>query len=741
MRSSVLMTAGNGRLRATYLRVAVAALAATGLLALAAGAPPAAQADFALQQCQGSAVQGEGSSLQETAQLSFWDSAQVYLSENPTASGCGPTAPQVTFHAASSGCGLDAVGAGGTASGCSYSSKEPSPPEGYRDETDRFGASDFAPDPKEQAAINNGPVGGTSVGKIHVLPVAGAAIAVIVNFPEGCSLKNPGASPTDTETPSSGIGSKNENTTTGGVNDPEGPAGDLKEFATGDSEAEGTLRVHIPAKALEEIWEHKITTWGAIPTPTGNSTLEHEMSGVPTAPLEATAGPGETPITECGKVPIRRIVREDTSGTSFNFKAYLSLLPSAGSPEDGGAKLWKEGTVGSTNTAWPLGSASETGVPPIAANKTSNICENTVVEPNPNEICHAFSSGGGGLTNAVNKTDGSIGYVDLATARAKGFTIEPKATPADHTYWIPLQPVNPSTTPGTVTPEVFDEPTTDSTAHFQPALPTSTRGANCAGADWRGYPTATSEQPDPTLGNWSNAIATGGTAYPVCAITYDLAFDDDAPVYGNTPAEEAKARTVKDYLTAVTSQTGQFELAKFDYATLPSVLIDDAQTGVAAIGWNKTAGSGGGGGGGTVTPPATTTPSTTTPAVTAATPPSNAFSIASAKVKGKDVVLSLVLPDAGKVSIKASGSGVTVSSVSASVAGGQGTVTLPISSAALKKLEKAKSKKLSVSITVTFTPTGGTAATQTKTLTITQASIASKKPAKKKSKKKGKKKG
>jgi hypothetical protein len=741
MRSSVLLTAGSGRLPAARLRFAVAALAATGLLALLASAPPAAQADFALQTCQGGATQGEGSSLQKTAQLSFWDSSQVYLSENPTASGCGPTAPQVTFHSASSGCGLDSVGAGGPASECSFSSKEPTPPAGYRDETDRFGASDFAPNPEEEAAINNGPAGGTSVGKIHVLPVAGAAITVIVHFPEGCELENPDSPPPASTTPASGAGSANGNTSTGGVNDPAGPGSDASEFATGDSLAEATLRVHIPAKALEEIWEHKISTWGAIPAPAGGGkTLGEFMTGTPT---------GQDLGDTCTAAPIYRIVRLDTSGTSYNFKAYLSLLPSFG--EDGGTKLWKEGQVGSTNTAWPLEGAGKAGipaaVPKVAGEKVkdeagsevtggeANECTTTI---SPNQICHASTSGGGGLTNAVNATDGSIGYVDLATAREKGFTIEPKKTPADHTYWLPLEPVNPGTKPGTIDTGVFDEPTTDATAHFNPALNTSTRGANCSGADWRGYPAATAEQPDPTLGDWSNAIATGGTTYPVCAITYDLAFDDDAPVYGDTPTEEGKARTVKDYLTSVTSDAGQFELAKFDYATLPAVLIDDAENGVAAIGWNKTAGAGGKTEEPVKAPATTTTTTTTTPTITPAiTAPSNAFSIASGKVKGKSIVLSLVLPDAGQLQIKATGGGVTVSNVTASVSGGQGTVTLPISSAALKKLAKAKGKKLSVSIAVTFTPTGGTAATQKKTLTITQASVAGK--PKKTKKKKGKK--
>jgi hypothetical protein len=718
MRASLPLTVERGRIRA-----ALAALCAmTALAVVAAVAPSPAHAAFTLERCQGSAVEGEGSSLQKTAQLSFWDSSQVYLSEVPSAFGCGPSAPQVNFKSASSGCGLDAMGAGSPAKECSYESEEEKkgePSAGFRAADDRFGASDFAPNLTEEENIDKGPTGGQHEGKIHVIPVAGAAITVIVHFPEGCKLKSPGSG----TTPASGVGSANENTTTGGVNDPKGPVGDPAEFATDDSETEETLRVHIPAKALEEIWEHKITTWGAIPTPTGTSTLENYMTGTPTSSQET--------VTHCGEVPIRRIVRLDTSGTSYNFKAYLSLLPSFG--EDGGKALWREGTVGTTNTAWPLGSASDTGVPPVAVNG-SNICIETT-----NEICHAAASGGSGLTSAVTATDGSIGYVDLASAREKGFTIEPKKV--DHTYWIPLQPVNPSTTPGTVTPEVFDEPTTDPTAHFSPALNTSTRGGNCAGADWRGYPTATAEQPDPTLGNWSNAIATGGTSYPVCAITYDLAFDDDAPVYGNTPAEEAKARTVKDYLTAVTSEVGQYELAKFDYATLPLELIDDAEKGVEAIGWNKSAGSGSGNNGSSNNPPSTTSTTTTATTSTTTPPPSNAFSIASSKVKGKDIVLSLVLPGAGKVQIKATDGSVTVSSVTASVGGGQGSVTLPISSAALKKLAKAKGKKIAVTIVVTFTPTGGTAASKTVKLTVTQASIATKSKKRTTKKTKGKKKG
>jgi hypothetical protein len=719
MRSSVLLTAGSDR-----LRFAAAAMATTGLLALMAGLPSAASAAFdasapsCLPPTSGNTsaveVQGEGSSLQASAQT-LWKT--ILKTE---VHGCGSNAPKVEFASKSSGCGLNAVGADGEASSCTYETgagKAGSEP-GYRDAKDRFGASDFAPSPEEVQNIDAGPkaAGNAKAGKIHVIPVAEAAIALVVHFPAGCKLKEPG-----TGSANSGAGSSNDDASTGGPNDPVGAA-------TGDTLANETLRVHIPAKALEEIWEHKITEWGKIPTLTAGKFLEEEMEGSPT-------GAQKEGFT-CANFPIYRIVREDVSGTTFNFKAYLSILPSF----KGGPALWSQSEVGKVNKAWPLESAQATGAP--AAVSGSNRCETTV------HICKAASSGGGGLAKAVIGTEGSIGYLDLATARKEGFNMEEKV--ADNTYWLPLEAVNPTATPGTVDAGVFIEPTADAGAHFV-NLTGHKKGANCEGADIRGIPTA-SESPngDPTLGDWSKAIATGGTpkaieksttvttAYPVCAITYDLAFDDNAGAYENSTKEEQEARAVKDYLSVAVSQYGQDQLpVEADYAVLDPALLTDAQTGVAAIDWNKSAGSGGGGGGGTITPPPATTPVVTSPGVVVAAPPSNAFSIASGKVKGKDIVLSLVLPGAGKVQIKATGGGVTVSNVTASVSGGQGTATLPISGAALKKLAKSKSKKLSVSITVTFTPTGGTAATQKKTLTITQASVASK--PKKKSKKKGKK--
>ncbi len=747
MRVSLPLTAERGPIHAILAAFCVMAVLAVGS---AATAPPA-HAAFALKECQGTSIEGEGSSLQKLAQAN-WIS-QIF--DTTIYGGCGASAPKVTFTTASSGCGLDAMGAGIPAASCKFGSATEAEwtKAGFRSTNVRFGAADFAPDPEEEKNMDNGPTGaGTAgAGEVHVIPVAGAAITVVVHFPNGCALQNPAQDGGNGDTSTGGrpVPLESGETLNPGEEDHNNdPTGGY----TKDKFSNQTLRVHITDQQLGEIWQHHITTWGQI-------VPEHDF-------LEKAVDGVSKDQKECAETPIIRIVRQDTSGTTYNFKHFLALLPLVSG--EGGEKLWTAAgsEVGNTNTAWPLKGASEPGTPIAVSDGTGTTDANgTAAENTPaknecsnadgNQICHALEGSGGSLSNAVIATSGSIGYLDMATAREKGYymisnsTGEPGAggfeeTKNHRTYWIPLQPVEPSSAAGAVgkvDESVFIEPTVEATAHFNGGA--ETKGANCTGADWRGYPRA-SESPnaDPTLADWSKAIATGDTneaitkkpttAYPVCALTYDLAFDDDASVYGTGGEEEARARTVKDYLTSVVSEAGQYSLPSFDYAALPNEIVQDAEKGVEAIGWNKTAGSTG-----TKEEPKTTTPTTTptiTPIVIASVVPSNAFSIAGAKVKNKDIVLSLVLPDAGKVQIKATAGGVTVASVNSSVSGGNGTVTLAISKSALSKLAKAKGHKLSVKITVTFTPTGGSAASASKTITLTQAELATKKSTKKASK-------
>ncbi|HEY5192704.1 MAG TPA: hypothetical protein VIJ39_02385 [Solirubrobacteraceae bacterium] len=673
---------------------------------VAAGIPSAAHAEFTLKHCEGGPVQGEGSSFQNAAQgelkLVFNSSfgCEGSLSRSP-----------VTYVSDGSGCGIASIGGGPSTGKCS-DFESAAATKGYRDANTRFGGSDAPLTPEQQATADA--EGGPHPGLIHILPIAVGATAVIVHFPEGCQLENPGPGPA----------SANEDTTTGGPNDPGA------DDSSGDLYSEGTLRLHIPAGTLEEIWSGKPMTWGEV--------TKDRMTGKPTNALETEEGF----TSSCDEVPVRRVVRFDGSGTTYNFKAYLSLLP-VGVGGSTNNPVWEKSPVVGTNTTWPL-TTSSTGVPKAVPTKAGakevvNECNLTV--SGPDRICTGSANGNPFVAAAVAATDGSIGYSDLATARQNGFTITPNkeavAKPGndDLTYWIPLQTVNPEKPVSERVGANYAEPSVSPISNIGNG--TEVRGSNCTNADYRGIPAVTASDPDPTLGDWANAIGTGSkdtSTYPNCAITYDFVWDDDAPVYGDTPEEQSKARTVKDYFETVESEGGQLSLQGEDYGALSPGIIKIARIGVEAIGWDKAAGS---------SKPeegkkaATTTTTTTTPTIiTPPVIPSNAFSIAGAKVKGKGIVLSLVLPDAGTVQVKATGGGVTVGGASASVSGGKGTVTLAISKAALSKLAKAKGHKLSVKITVTFTPTGGTAASQTKTLTVTQAAVTPKKKASKKGKKK-----
>jgi hypothetical protein len=230
-------------------------------------------------------------------------------------------------------------------------------------------------------------------------------------------------------------------------------------------------------------------------------------------------------------------------------------------------------------------------------------------------------------------------------------------------------------------------------------------------------------------------------AYGICGITYDLAFDDYKGVYSSTAGynealEEQKARTVKDYLTSIIGgvvvggspfNQGQTDLSQFDYSPLPATpggLRDIAKAAVAAIDWGKapTGGgggggdTGGGGGGGTTTTPVTTTP---TPTVVA---PSNAFTFSKPRASSGNVLLTLQVPGAGTITVKATAKvgkkTITFATGKATrSAGGTAKLTLKPTAAAKKALKK--SKRLKVSLSVTFAPTGGTAKTTAATLTVT----------------------
>jgi ABC-type phosphate transport system substrate-binding protein len=231
------------------------------------------------------------------------------------------------------------------------------------------------------------------------------------------------------------------------------------------------------------------------------------------------AGDGVTP---CASLKVKRVVRRDVSGTTFTVKQWFKTIRPTFS--------WLE-SEGLGNTSWP--------------NATNPGSATLVIPP---------ANGNGSLADTVNANDGSIGYGDLATARDKGFTMTPSTPPAapDTTFWIP-------TYNGA---GVIKEPQINSTGY----LTGGARGANCANTTYNNVPAS-------TLDNWVAVTGIPSTSdYGICTLTYVMAFDDHADVWGNSAAEQGKARTTRDYLFYLLNG-GQNNLQNLDYAKVPNSIL------------------------------------------------------------------------------------------------------------------------------------------------------------------------
>lgn len=402
---------------------------------------------------------------------------------------------------------------------------------GTRSATVRYIGVDEAPTPAQRTTMEAGdPSTATDNGKLAIVPVAQGSTTVIVNFPQYCQL----------------------------------PAG--------SSNLASYARFKLTDAVLEKVWEGDSTadTWGEILP---------DIEAIPGAP-RTTA--------QCAAVPVKRVVRVDSSGTTFAFKKFLKgINPSF---------TWEEPTLG--NTAWPNNAGATA-------------------------VLTGTGTGGGPLATKVAQTFGSIGYVDLASARAAGFKKESSGNgtgvnstcqstdvqyPGQYIYnqeatapglgtpprfgwcytfsktkfWLPLEG---ATSGGALPSNTYYEPvyTTD-------AIRLNRKGANCSDTtSYSGTPAGSVNGFDP-YGDWSGVTAAlSPQAYPLCTLTYGGFWDDYSDVYGNTATEEAKARTVKDYFTAIL-YSGQDVLRDNDYAKLPNTtqkLRLMGQTTIKASNWNK----------------------------------------------------------------------------------------------------------------------------------------------------------
>lgn len=230
---------------------------------------------------------------------------------------------------------------------------------------------------------------------------------------------------------------------------------------------------------------------------------------------------------------ITRVVRKDSSGTSYQFKNYLyqlnqgSLPCTTGNTE--GKATWQElepvvnSETGAPNTSWPETCKSKT--------------LSTVVRPGAN--------GGGELVKTVNATVGSIGYAALPDAKANS-AVDILAMQNNG-----------------------QKPLAEAT-FGAPALGGE---ANCLEAAYSVPVNAQSKATSTGLDvDWSKVFGAqptgGGEHYPLCTLTYDLAFHGYQAA-GFTFKNES---TVHDFLKEYIVAGGQEALAESGtfYAPLPT---------------------------------------------------------------------------------------------------------------------------------------------------------------------------
>jgi phosphate transport system substrate-binding protein len=234
--------------------------------------------------------------------------------------------------------------------------------------------------------------------------------------------------------------------------------------------------------------------------------------------LKEWSGFGTQVKGTCGSA-ITRVVREDSSGTSLQFKNYLSALETTeGIKASGpGCSLgtWAGLREGANNTVWPECAGTTTVV---------------------------RKKGGGLLAETVKSTAGTIGYVALPDAKSKGAEVARLQNKA--------------------------------AAEF--ALPENGNASNCGS---RIYTIPTERVSGDGEGEgvvWNQVFGAsptvGGTLYPLCTLTYDIAWSNYRKAgYGSSEAEAKNvAADVKKYIGSYVLGAGQSLLSEHFYQPLPT---------------------------------------------------------------------------------------------------------------------------------------------------------------------------
>jgi ABC-type phosphate transport system substrate-binding protein len=306
--------------------------------------------------------------------------------------------------------------------------------------------------------------------------------------------------------------------------------------------------VHLPANCVATSTSNK----GRLVL--NNTTLEAIFRGTITKWSEIIDGGDKLSGSGCNpETAITHVVRLDGSGTSHVLKKYLGLINKSTSfattnvkGEAVGNRTWDEIAEGPENTSWPTADA--------------------VVRPE--------KTGGGAVVAKVAETPGSIAYANLADARANASFVPTAGGPNKATFWVPIQNKT-----GTVT---YADPSSNKEV-------AKLAEANCAKTEYTNgevaFPPANVQE------SWSEITTkTEEPHYPICGLTFDLAFVS----FGSFPGTSIEeATTTNNYLQYVVDTVkekegnkqngGQSLIKSHDYEPLTGTVLKEAQKGAALV--------------------------------------------------------------------------------------------------------------------------------------------------------------
>jgi ABC-type phosphate transport system substrate-binding protein len=294
-------------------------------------------------------------------------------------------------------------------------------------------------------------------------------------------------------------------------------------------------RLVLTQKKVEEIFRNKLT-WLKLKTAKNN----------------VLAGSKCTKVEKESK--ITRVVREDGSGTTATLKKWLELVNAKAEKVVNGKTWLESGEEPPANTEWP--------------EETVNLLR---------------GNGSGGVIEAVEKTAGTIGYVNLANARngkGKGIGfVPPAAGEGTAEFWAKLENKKTVTVEGT-TYKVYTDPASNGEVAAK-------ENANCIETEYVSINPATGKAevgkfPPPSTESTWNTVSAGIAQknYALCGFTYDLSLTHYEPFKGpygpkgEFGATEEEATTAGDFLEFVLNEKtegGQALIGEAqDYLGLPT---------------------------------------------------------------------------------------------------------------------------------------------------------------------------